>query len=171
MTLSLLGPDDRVRWEEKTGPATELTGSAVETILNGVATAGGAAAVGHRFVRGGPDLAAPVLIDTAVEEELRARANLAPLHMPAALALHVYLHRSRGQIATMTAALGGLDALVFTGGGAIWRLHRIRPRLDGPPTCSARCVLRRCATRFDRGPRPSGPWDLAKELPPSGRMA
>ncbi|WP_374122087.1 acetate/propionate family kinase [Frankia sp. AiPa1] len=32
------------------------------------------------------------------------------------LALDVYLHRLRGQIAAMTAALGGLDALVFTGG-------------------------------------------------------
>ncbi|EIV95987.1 acetate/propionate family kinase [Frankia sp. QA3] len=32
------------------------------------------------------------------------------------LALDVYLHRLRAQIAAMTAALGGLDALVFTGG-------------------------------------------------------
>jgi acetate kinase len=36
---------------------------------------------------------------------------------PAAqLALAVYVHRLRGEIAGMTAALGGLDALVFTGG-------------------------------------------------------
>lgn len=34
----------------------------------------------------------------------------------ATLALDVYLHRLRGEIAAMTAALGGLDALVFTGG-------------------------------------------------------
>ncbi|WP_462185755.1 MULTISPECIES: acetate/propionate family kinase [unclassified Frankia] len=34
----------------------------------------------------------------------------------AALALAVYLHRLRAGIAAMTAALGGLDALVFTGG-------------------------------------------------------
>jgi acetate kinase len=34
----------------------------------------------------------------------------------AALAVGVYLHRLRGLIASMTAALGGLDALVFTGG-------------------------------------------------------
>jgi acetate kinase len=32
------------------------------------------------------------------------------------LALDVYLHRLRAHIAAMTAALGGLDALVFTGG-------------------------------------------------------
>jgi acetate kinase len=34
----------------------------------------------------------------------------------AALALDVLVHRLRGQIAAMVAALGGLDALVFTGG-------------------------------------------------------
>ena len=32
------------------------------------------------------------------------------------LALDIYLHRLRGEIARMVAALGGLDALVFTGG-------------------------------------------------------
>jgi acetate kinase len=34
----------------------------------------------------------------------------------AQLALDVYVHRLRAEIAAMTAALGGLDALVFTGG-------------------------------------------------------
>ncbi|MGZ4386332.1 MAG: acetate/propionate family kinase [Gaiellaceae bacterium] len=34
----------------------------------------------------------------------------------AVLALDVYVHRLRAEIASMTAALGGLDALVFTGG-------------------------------------------------------
>jgi acetate kinase len=34
----------------------------------------------------------------------------------ASLALAVYLHRLRGAVAAMAAALGGLDALVFTGG-------------------------------------------------------
>ena len=34
----------------------------------------------------------------------------------AALALGVYLHRLRASVAAMTASLGGLDALVFTGG-------------------------------------------------------
>ncbi|SEG56591.1 acetate kinase [Thermomonospora echinospora] len=36
--------------------------------------------------------------------------------MAAQLAVEVYLHRLRGCIAAMTAALGGLDVLVFTGG-------------------------------------------------------
>jgi acetate kinase len=35
---------------------------------------------------------------------------------PAALALRVYGHRLRAHIAAMTAAMNGLDALVFTGG-------------------------------------------------------
>ena len=34
----------------------------------------------------------------------------------AELALEVYLHRLRGLIGSMAAALGGLDTLVFTGG-------------------------------------------------------
>jgi acetate kinase len=34
----------------------------------------------------------------------------------AVLAIGVYLHRLRGSIASMVAALGGLDALVFTAG-------------------------------------------------------
>jgi acetate kinase len=34
----------------------------------------------------------------------------------AALAVEVYLHRLRAEVAAMAAALGGLDALVFTGG-------------------------------------------------------
>ena len=35
----------------------------------------------------------------------------------AALAIEVYVHRLRREVAAMTAALGGLDVLVFTGGG------------------------------------------------------
>ena len=35
---------------------------------------------------------------------------------PARLAFAVYVHRLRREIAAMAAALGGLDALVFTGG-------------------------------------------------------
>jgi acetate kinase len=41
----------------------------------------------------------------------RAEGNAA-----ATLAIGVYLHRLRAKIAAMTAAMGGLDALVFTGG-------------------------------------------------------
>ena len=52
---------------------------------------------------GTPDLEAVLAAAQAGGEEAR-------------LAVDVYLHRLRGGIAAMTAALGGLDALVFTGG-------------------------------------------------------
>ena len=42
--------------------------------------------VGHRVVHGGPDLAAPVLVDDVVLEKLRALSDLAPLHQPHNLA-------------------------------------------------------------------------------------
>lgn len=44
------------------------------------------------------------------------RAVLARDDADARLALDVYVHRLRAAIAAMAAALGGLDALVFTGG-------------------------------------------------------
>jgi acetate kinase len=37
-------------------------------------------------------------------------------HEPARLALAVYVHRLRGEVAAMCAAMGGLDVLAFTGG-------------------------------------------------------
>jgi acetate kinase len=43
-------------------------------------------AVGHRVVHGGPDHAAPVLIDDAVLDRLTALTSLAPLHQPGNLA-------------------------------------------------------------------------------------
>jgi acetate kinase len=53
------------------------------------------------------------------ESGLLALAGTADMRVVVArggLALDVYLHRLRAHIAAMTAALGGLDALVFTGG-------------------------------------------------------
>jgi acetate kinase len=43
-------------------------------------------AVGHRIVHGGPDLVQPVVIDAAVERQLRGLVELAPLHQPKSLA-------------------------------------------------------------------------------------
>ena len=48
--------------------------------------------------------------------EADMRALLARDDARAELALDVYVHRLRAAIAAMAAALGGLDALVFTGG-------------------------------------------------------
>ncbi|WP_261566961.1 acetate/propionate family kinase [Frankia gtarii] len=57
------------------------------------------------------------LLGLAGTADLRAvEAGAAGGDPACALALDVYLHRLRAQIAAMTAALGGLDALVFTGG-------------------------------------------------------
>jgi acetate kinase len=54
------------------------------------------------------------LADSADMREIVARAESDDA--PARLALDVYIHRLRAGIAAMAAALGGLDALVFTGG-------------------------------------------------------
>ncbi len=54
------------------------------------------------------------LCGTADMRELLVRADAGDRR--ARLALDVYLHRLRAGIAAMAAALGGLDALVFTGG-------------------------------------------------------
>jgi acetate kinase len=49
--------------------------------------------------------------------DMREVLRAADAHAPAALlAIEVYLHRLRREIAAMTAAMNGLDALVFTGG-------------------------------------------------------
>jgi len=42
-------------------------------------------AVGHRVVHGGPDHTGPAVLDEALEAELRALTDLAPLHQPRAL--------------------------------------------------------------------------------------
>jgi acetate kinase len=54
------------------------------------------------------------LTGTADMREVLARAREADTR--ARLGIDVYLHRLRREIAAMTAALGGLDVLVFTGG-------------------------------------------------------
>ena len=64
------------------------------------------------------------LAGTADMREIVARAGgnasgssgTGPDEAGARLALHVYLHRLRGSVAAMAAAMDGLDALVFTGG-------------------------------------------------------
>jgi acetate kinase len=54
------------------------------------------------------------LAGTADMREILAGASSGDVR--ARLALDVYLHRLRREIAAMTASLGGLDVLVFTGG-------------------------------------------------------
>jgi len=74
------------RWA---GPDVADHGAALVRIMEGIepAIAGRTIiAVGHRVVHGGPDLAAPVLVDDVVLEKLRALSDLAPLHQPHNLA-------------------------------------------------------------------------------------
>ena len=63
----------------------------LENRLNGVELQ----AVGHRVVHGGPDYAAPVVIDDAVLERLGAFIPLAPLHQPHNLAAVKAVRRLR----------------------------------------------------------------------------
>lgn len=72
-----------------------LEAEAADTMEEGQAVLGGwlvehlggpPIAVGHRVVHGGPDFAAPVLVDDGVLEALEALVPLAPLHQPFNLA-------------------------------------------------------------------------------------
>ncbi len=69
-----------------------------------------------------------------------------------ALALDVYVHRLRAGIAAMAAALGGLDALVFTGGVGEHapRSGRAQPRRGlGVPRASRSTRARNAAAHGD----------------------
>jgi acetate kinase len=57
-----------------------------------------------------------VLADAAGEHERVEASQRGTIDTQALLALDVYVHRLRAGIAAMVASLGGLDALVFTGG-------------------------------------------------------
>ena len=78
-----------------------------------------------------------------MREVLAAAARGEPA---ATLALDVYLHRLRAGIAAMAAALGGLDALVFTGGVGE-RAPEVRAARGRRPGLPRRGGRRRRATR------------------------
>jgi acetate kinase len=104
----------------------------------------------------------------------------------ASLALAVYLHRLRAGIAGMASALGGLDALVFTGGvgensaavrqGAVAGLEflgvRLHPGGEGARGPGDRARGARLADRtagpWRRGPWRSGSWSLTTCSWPTG---
>ncbi len=89
LKMRLLGAGDETLWSASCGQPGAAAAGALAAVFEEVAAFGGVTAVGHRFVHGGPRLRAPVLLDDAVEAELRARTSLAPQHLPAALALVV----------------------------------------------------------------------------------
>lgn len=75
------------RWEDGGVPGNHRAAlGVIIDWLDGVLAGRRVAAIGHRVVHGGPDLAAPVLVDVAVMERLRELAPLAPLHQPHNLA-------------------------------------------------------------------------------------
>jgi acetate kinase len=87
--LAAADADGRPVVDEACPPERAADAAGAQEVLGGwlVRHAGAPpAAVGHRVVHGGPDLAAPVLVDDAVLARLEALAPLAPLHQPANLA-------------------------------------------------------------------------------------
>ena len=87
--LHAVDAEDRVLVDEA------MEAEAADTMEEGQAALGGwlmahlgtpPVAVGHRVVHGGPDFAAPVLVDDAVLAALEALVPLAPLHQPFNLA-------------------------------------------------------------------------------------
>ncbi|CAH0154934.1 acetate/propionate family kinase [Roseomonas sp. CECT 9278] len=75
------------RWEAGGAPGDHRAAlGVIIDWLDGVLQGRRVAAIGHRVVHGGPELAAPVVVDAAVMDRLRALAPLAPLHQPHNLA-------------------------------------------------------------------------------------
>ncbi|WP_374616816.1 acetate/propionate family kinase, partial [Frankia sp. AgKG'84/4] len=87
LKMRLLGAEDETLWSASRGQSRAAAAGELTAVFEDLAAFGGVTAVGHRFVHGGPRLRVPVLLDDAVEAELRARTSLAPQHLPAALAL------------------------------------------------------------------------------------
>ncbi len=91
------------------------------------------------------------LLGLAGTEEMRAVLDAEARGEPeAALAIGVYLHRLRGAIAAMAAALGGIDAIGFTGGVG-----------ENAPEIRARAAetLGFLGIAIDAGPNSAGPAD------------
>ena len=81
---------------------------------------------------------------SGVSGDMRMRRALAPSNSDAALAIAMFCHSIKKQIAGMVAVLGGIDAPVFTGGigendGAT--RHSICERLDGMGIIVAPSIL------------------------------
>jgi acetate kinase len=85
LKLRLLDDHDQVLATADLAGGARLDGAAVDRLR---ADAGGAGidAVGHRVVHGGPDFTAPTVVRGDVRDQLARLVELAPLHVPAALA-------------------------------------------------------------------------------------
>ncbi|MFN8628904.1 MAG: hypothetical protein U0838_00870 [Chloroflexota bacterium] len=86
----------------------------------------------------------------------------------ARLALDVYVHRLRREIAAMTASLGGLDAIVFTGGVGERSARHLRLAADGLGYLGIALDAGRNTTD-DSGDREIGAAGAAVRAPGRGR--
>ncbi len=85
LRLALIAPDGTVAAaEESAEPPDGEARDRLRALLDGRPAP---SAVGHRMVHGGPGLLAHTVVDDAVREELEQAADLAPLHVPPALAV------------------------------------------------------------------------------------
>src|ERR1700682_3898323 len=84
LKVSLVAPDDKVLAEhEFESPAGQIDTAKLEAAVHGMRDID---AVGHRVVHGGPRYPQSVRIDADVIRYLVTITDLAPLHLPAALA-------------------------------------------------------------------------------------
>ena len=83
LKLRVLDPHDRLVAAADLPPPRDP--STLDALRGAVAGFGAVDAVGHRVVHGGTRFAGPVRVDAAVERELRALGDLAPLHQAPSL--------------------------------------------------------------------------------------
>jgi acetate kinase len=86
--LIVTAADGKVTHDEQL-PATDHAAAlaALAALPDGPLHTKGLIGFGHRVVHGGPDLAAPVLVDAATLARINALSPLAPLHNPPAVAV------------------------------------------------------------------------------------
>src|SRR5579884_2404598 len=83
LKLSVAGDGDETLSEAVLGPPSETV--TLDAARRFARAAGDVDACGHRFVHGGPDLRAPVIVNARVRTQMDALTELAPLHMPPAI--------------------------------------------------------------------------------------
>ena len=99
LKLRLVEDDDSLAWSaDLPAPRGDVEAGAIAETLRGI---GPIEAVGHRVVHGGTEFSTAVLLSPAVEGQLAALTDLAPLHQPTSLAA----------LAAVSAALPGVPAV------------------------------------------------------------
>jgi acetate kinase len=84
LKLRVLDDNDAVTGSADLPPPRDATD--IGGVAAAISSLGPVQAVGHRVVHGGTLFSGPVLIDAAVEEQIRSLTDLAPLHQPKSLA-------------------------------------------------------------------------------------